>query len=1015
MLSLAGVPIKRTDETQHFKFIGITGSGKTTAIGDLVEAALARGDRAIIADPDGVYARRFYDESRGDIIFNPFDARSPKWDIISEIQSEFDIDDLARALIPDLPNSHDHEWREYARTLFVDATRVVWEGRKRDPSAGSLKDLYELLTEAPVEKLREMLPGTPSATFLNSEASKMFASIRGVLGAAVRSFKYTDESESRSLSIRDWVNRGKREGSRGVLFLPYSAKQIAALNTTISAWMRLGIFEAMEGEEGDQRLWFVMDELGALGRIGGLSDGLTRLRKFGGRVALGFQSIDQVQGIYGKHEANAIVENCGNSLLLRCGTADEGGTSKFASKLIGEREVLRTTISRQKLGLSDFLGPHAHRNLYGLLRPKTESQHLHTEPAVLPAQMEQLPNYTGYLRVSSQPEWMRVKLARPKNTASEARPRKRPWLSSLFSRLKRMIFFWRRGPPKTPAADSPAAPASYSPSTSIKADRFMQTDPTPPVLDASINRIEPGTQLLESDAAPPANNLQAGVEARFDQDRGPITRVIRGMSGNEIHQYSDGTRAFERFGKVLQTPHDDPQIVRTLVEEAQERKWKHIRPEGTQRFNSQVWDEATRHNIKVHGYEPTPEQRAALAARRKERAEAADARDNRIRRAHLLDRATDFVAGRGEEGGNIFWRTAKAVVRRGLDLGRSLVSGSRSQANWATADNAHESYNSVEYMEPREASSRRQSHAASGASRAERNVPVDRETVPEAAIKAFFYRQGRSQVYKHKNSDAEAFRDEGLALKTQGTDFRTIRAMVQIAEARKWKSVNLTGSEEFRREAWLQAAYRGLEVNGFAPNWADRTRLSRMREQSHAESHNSPANAPAAQTSASASATREAPDRKKADEKPETKVASTPSSPAAAASVKSEAGRDKGRKWSEEEKNRILKETDKFGKNVAEYLDFLKREGVEQAEVQEWAMAAKKQAAKAQAKEGPAATPEARPEAQKVADEARSMAQNYSKEHGQYRSDSSPSASAPARATLSLSRSKGADVAASPA
>ena len=62
----------------------------------------------------------------------------------------------------------------------------------------------------------------------------------------------------------------------------------------ISAWMRLAIFEAMNGGERDQRLWFIVDELDALGTIDGLKDALARLRKFGGRCVLGFQSIAQV-------------------------------------------------------------------------------------------------------------------------------------------------------------------------------------------------------------------------------------------------------------------------------------------------------------------------------------------------------------------------------------------------------------------------------------------------------------------------------------------------------------------------------------------------------------------------------------------------------------------------------------------------------------------------------------------------------------------------------------------------
>ncbi len=44
--------------------------------------------------------------------------------------------------------------------------------------------------------------------------------------------------------------------------MPYKAGEIAALRSMISAWMRIAIFEAMNQEEGDQRLWFVVDEVG---------------------------------------------------------------------------------------------------------------------------------------------------------------------------------------------------------------------------------------------------------------------------------------------------------------------------------------------------------------------------------------------------------------------------------------------------------------------------------------------------------------------------------------------------------------------------------------------------------------------------------------------------------------------------------------------------------------------------------------------------------------------------------
>src|SRR5262249_27105005 len=137
--------------------------------------------------------------------------------------------------------------------------------------------------------------------------------------------------------------------SHRALFIPYMAGEIAALRSLISAWVRIAIFEAMDLGEGDQRLGFIVDELDALGPIDGLKDALARLRKFGGRTVIGFQSIAQVSGTYGKAAADTIVENCGNTLILRCSASERGGTSEFASKLIGQREVMHKTRSESRL------------------------------------------------------------------------------------------------------------------------------------------------------------------------------------------------------------------------------------------------------------------------------------------------------------------------------------------------------------------------------------------------------------------------------------------------------------------------------------------------------------------------------------------------------------------------------------------------------------------------------------------------------------------------------------------
>ena len=52
-----------------------------------------------------------------------------------------------------------------------------------------------------------------------------------------------------------------------MLFLPDQAEQIAALKSLIATWMRLAISQTTSLPIGDKRLWFVVDELDALGHI----------------------------------------------------------------------------------------------------------------------------------------------------------------------------------------------------------------------------------------------------------------------------------------------------------------------------------------------------------------------------------------------------------------------------------------------------------------------------------------------------------------------------------------------------------------------------------------------------------------------------------------------------------------------------------------------------------------------------------------------------------------------------
>ena len=104
----------------------------------------------------------------------------------------------------------------------------------------------------------------------------------------------------------------------------------------------------------------------------------------------------------GVRSSQCIVENCGNTLILRCSASERGGTAEFASRLIGRRGIVqRHTSESRPTGVIGL--PQTTRTV--------SDQHV-TEDAVMASEIEQLPDLAGFLRLASSPEWRTVRVAR---------------------------------------------------------------------------------------------------------------------------------------------------------------------------------------------------------------------------------------------------------------------------------------------------------------------------------------------------------------------------------------------------------------------------------------------------------------------------------------------------------------------------------------------------------------------------------------------------------------------------
>ncbi|HEX4243869.1 MAG TPA: type IV secretion system DNA-binding domain-containing protein [Steroidobacteraceae bacterium] len=152
------------------------------------------------------------------------------------------------------------------------------------------------------------------------------------------------------------------------------------------------------------------------GENGGFADSLRA--KYMRRLELETLMIAQVSSIYGQGEAQTLVENCSTTLILRCSGSENGGTSQFASRLIGDREVARKQVTR---------GSDRGAQLFsrGNRSSRSVCDQFVTEAAVLPSELEQLPDLCGYLKGASSPRWLKVIFRGPRDAARSTHPMRR--------------------------------------------------------------------------------------------------------------------------------------------------------------------------------------------------------------------------------------------------------------------------------------------------------------------------------------------------------------------------------------------------------------------------------------------------------------------------------------------------------------------------------------------------------------------------------------------------------------
>lgn len=113
----------------------------------------------------------------------------------------------------------------------------------------------------------------------------------------------------------------------------------------------------------------------------------------------------------------------------------------------------------------------------------------------------------------------------------------------------------------------------------------------------------------------------------------------------------------------------------------------------------------------------------------------------------------------------------------------------------------------------------------------------DRQKVVPPEVEQKYLRVG-NKFYHSTNTSMVAFEDKGNKLETSSNSESIAESMVRIAQARGWDEIKVSGSETFRKEAWLEAASRGMHVRGHTPSEQDKAELAKRLPQKEIDKEN---------------------------------------------------------------------------------------------------------------------------------------------------------------------------------
>ncbi len=384
-LEVGRVLIPRRNEYTPWVIMGRPQVGKSTLIKSLLDQIInLKIGKRVVFDSKLDYTATHFQPS--DLIFSPsVDLRSIRWTIFNDITSLSQIADMAAALIPE--GSKDPIWSIGARLIFEGlllhcfhtdhkTNTYLWQCACLPPD-----DLKKIFLQTPGAEMAAALLDKPEVATSFSFSVNLKAYLKPVQLLARMDGPF---------SIRQWLVDDKKDG----LFIVSSPEHQEILRPLMNLFLStlLTAHKSLP-DDRERRIFYVLDELGVLPKVPGLTDALNFGPSKGLCAILGFQSYQQIEELYGRNTMESMLSAAGTNLIFSVG---HDRTLESLSRLIGEQEMIeyRGTLST---GITD--NRHGGSSMDQVIKKRL----------VLPDEIKDLPPLNAYMKMLGYPA-TRIKL-----------------------------------------------------------------------------------------------------------------------------------------------------------------------------------------------------------------------------------------------------------------------------------------------------------------------------------------------------------------------------------------------------------------------------------------------------------------------------------------------------------------------------------------------------------------------------------------------------------------------------